>query len=443
MIYFDNAATTRALPAVAEKMSTMLCEQYGNPASVSAMGLAAEKEIRNAAEIIARGIHCKYDEVFFTSGGTEGDNWAIYGTAEGYKRQGQHFITTEIEHPAVKNPMKLLEEKGAEVTWLKVDRQGHISLEELANAIRPDTVLVSTILVNNETGTVQDAAAIGKLIKEKNPQCLYHVDAVQAFGKYPIDVEKMKIDLLTMSGHKIHGPKGVGMLYMRKGLKVKPLMLGGGQQRGQRPGTENGPGAAALGVACDEAFKSMKESIAHVREVKQTLLEGILALPDTQLNGDSLEEASPYVLNVTFKGLRSEVLLHALESGDCEAAEDFINRQLMETISYFDHAESFYHGFMAGLLTNIGGYRVKSNRESGSGRPDIVLQTPNIRKGRVILLELKLAESIADLEPAADRGLAQIEEQRYAAPFTSEGYPDVRKYAVSFYKKDCVLRKAN
>ena len=283
MIYFDNAATTRALPAVAEKMSTMLCEQYGNPASVSAMGLAAEKEIRNAAEIIARGIHCKYDEVFFTSGGTEGDNWAIYGTAEGYKRQGQHFITTEIEHPAVKNPMKLLEEKGAEVTWLKVDRQGHISLEELANAIRPDTVLVSTILVNNETGTVQDAAAIGKLIKEKNPQCLYHVDAVQAFGKYPIDVEKMKIDLLTMSGHKIHGPKGVGMLYMRKGLKVKPLMLGGGQQRGQRPGTENGPGAAALGVACDEAFKSMKESIA-------------------------------YVLNVTFKGLRSEVLLHALES---------------------------------------------------------------------------------------------------------------------------------
>ena len=261
MIYFDNAATTRALPAVAEKMSTMLCEQYGNPASVSAMGLAAEKEIRNAAEIIARGIHCKYDEVFFTSGGTEGDNWAIYGTAEGYKRQGQHFITTEIEHPAVKNPMKLLEEKGAEVTWLKVDRQGHISLEELANAIRPDTVLVSTILVNNETGTVQDAAAIGKLIKEKNPQCLYHVDAVQAFGKYPIDVEKMKIDLLTMSGHKIHGPKGVGMLYMRKGLKVKPLMLGGGQQRGQRPGTENGPGAAALGVACDEAFKSMKESI--------------------------------------------------------------------------------------------------------------------------------------------------------------------------------------
>ena len=314
MIYFDNAATTRALPEAAEKMTYMLCEQYGNPASVSAMGLAAEKEIRHAAESIAKGIHCKADEIFFTSGGTEGDNWAVYGTADGYHRQGKHFITTMIEHPAVKNPMKHLEEQGAEVTWLGVDRKGHISLEELAEAIRPDTVLVSIILVNNETGTIQDAVSIGKLIKEKNPHTLFHVDAVQAFGKYPIDVEKMKIDLLTMSGHKIHGPKGTGALFMRKGLKVKPLMLGGGQQRGQRPGTENGAGAAALGVAAEAAFSSLKESIEKVREVKRTLLEGILAMPDTQLNGDSLEEASPYVLNVTFKGLRSEVLLHALES---------------------------------------------------------------------------------------------------------------------------------
>lgn len=314
MIYFDNAATTRALPEAVEKMAHMLCEEYGNPASVSAMGLAVEKEIKKAAESIARGIHCNPDEVFFTSGGTEGDNWAIYGTAEGYKRQGRHFITTQIEHPAVKNPMKKLEEEGAEVTWLGVDRQGHISLAELEAAIRPDTVLVSVILVNNETGTVQDAAAIGKLIKEKNPRMLFHLDAVQAFGKYPIDVEKMKVDLLTMSGHKIHAPKGTGMLYMRKGLKVKPLMLGGGQQRGQRPGTENGPGAAALGIAADAAFSSLKESIEAVREVKKILLDGILAMPDTQLNGDGLDAASPYVLNVTFKGLRSEVLLHALES---------------------------------------------------------------------------------------------------------------------------------
>lgn len=314
MIYFDNAATTRALPEAVEKMAHMLCEEYGNPASVSAMGLAVEKEIKKAAESIARGIHCSPEEVFFTSGGTEGDNWAIYGTAEGYRRQGRHFITTQIEHPAVKNPMKKLEEEGAEVTWLGVDRQGHISLAELEAAIRPDTVLVSVILVNNETGTVQDAAAIGKLIKEKNPGTMFHLDAVQAFGKYPIDVEKMKADLLTMSGHKIHAPKGTGMLYMRKGLKVKPLMLGGGQQRGQRPGTENGPGAAALGVAAEMAFSSLRESIEAVREVKKILLDGILAMPNTQLNGDGLDAASPYVLNVTFKGLRSEVLLHALES---------------------------------------------------------------------------------------------------------------------------------
>ncbi|WP_312061167.1 cysteine desulfurase family protein [Anaerotignum sp.] len=314
MIYLDNAATTRALPAVAEKMTYMLTEQYGNPASVSIMGLEVDKEIRHASQILARGIHCKEEEVFFTSGGTEGDNWAIFGTAEGYQRHGKHFITTQIEHPAVKNPMKALEEKGCEVTWLSVDSKGHILLEELAAAIRPDTVLVSIILVNNETGVVQDGVAIGKLIKEKNPQTLFHVDAVQAFGKYPVDVEKMKIDLLTMSGHKIHGPKGVGMLYMRKGTKVKPFILGGGQQKGQRAGTENGPAVAALGVAAEEAFGHMQESIAHVSALKKALAEGILAMPNTKINGDGLDEASPYVLNVTFEGLRSEVLLHDLES---------------------------------------------------------------------------------------------------------------------------------
>lgn len=314
MIYFDNAATTRALPEVAEKMKYMLCENFGNPASVSVIGLEVEKEIRKAANILANGIRAKEEEIFFTSGGTEGDNWAIYGTAEGYARAGKHLITTKIEHPAVTNPMKALEEKGYDVTWLSVDCKGHISMEELANAIRPDTILVSIILVNNETGTIQNAEDIGKLVKQKNPNTLFHIDAVQAFGKYPIDVQKMKVDLLTMSGHKIHGPKGVGMLYMRKGLKVRPLLLGGGQQKGQRAGTENGAGVAALGVAADMAFRGLQENIAHVKEVKKTLLDGILEMPDTQLNGDDLDTASPYVLNMTFKGVRSEVLLHSLES---------------------------------------------------------------------------------------------------------------------------------
>ncbi|MFV0314732.1 MAG: cysteine desulfurase family protein [Anaerotignum sp.] len=314
MIYLDNAATTKALPAVAEKMTYMLMEQFGNPASISVMGLAVEKEIRHAAQILAKSIRAKEDEIFFTSGGTEGDNWAIFGSAAANRRLGNHFITTQIEHPAVKNPMKALEEDGAEVTWLSVDEKGHISLEELSEAIRPDTVLVSVILVNNETGVVQDGAEIGKRIKEKNAKTLFHVDAVQAFGKYPIDVEKMKIDLLTMSGHKIHAPKGVGMLYMRKGTKVKPMILGGGQQKGQRAGTENAPSVAALGVAVEEAMAHLKESIEHIAGLKKRLAEGILALPDTQVNGDYSDTASPYVLNVTFKGLRSEVLLHALES---------------------------------------------------------------------------------------------------------------------------------
>ena len=313
MIYFDNAATTRALPAVAEKMSTMLCEQYGNPASVSAMGLAAEKEIRNAAEIIARGIHCKYDEVFFTSGGTEGDNWAIYGTAEGYKRQGQHFITTEIEHPAVKNPMKLLEEKGAEVTWLKVDRQGHISLEELANAIRPDTVLVSTILVNNETGTVQDAAAIGKLIKEKNPQCLYHVDAVQAFGQVPIDVEEMQIDLLSASGHKFGGPKGVGFLYIRKGVKIRPLIYGGAQEKKRRAGTENVPGIVGLGKAAEIAAETMESRARQETKLRDYLIDEVLRrVPYTRCNG-SRDDRLPNNASFCFRFIEGESLLIMLD----------------------------------------------------------------------------------------------------------------------------------
>ncbi len=317
MIYFDNAATTRALPSVAEKLANMLCDDFANPASISKLGLMAEKEIRKSGDILSRGIRCKPEEVYFTSGGTEGDNWAIFGTAEGYHRRGKHLITTKTEHPAVKNPMKALEEKGYEVTWLGVNRHGYVDEEELKNAIRPDTILVSIILINNETGTIQDVQQLGKVIKEKNPATLFHVDAVQAFGKYPIDVQKMKIDMLTMSGHKIHGPKGVGMLYLKNGLHVKPLLLGGGQQKGQRAGTENAPGAAALAIAAEDCFKNMEGSTSHVLQVKQVLQEGILAsISDVRINGDTLDKASPYVLNITFAGVRSEVLLHSLEQED-------------------------------------------------------------------------------------------------------------------------------
>lgn len=314
MIYFDNAATTRAADEVAERVRYMLLENFGNPSAQSMMGVRAENELNDARKIMAKSINALPEEIYFTSGGTEDDNWAIFGTAEGYKRSGKHIITTSIEHPAVAEPMERLRQKGWDITVLDVDKNGYIDLDALRDSIREDTVLVSIILVNNEVGTIQDAAAVGKLIKEKNPNTLFHADAVQAFGKYPIDVRKMGIDMLSMSGHKIHGPKGVGFFYMKKGLKVRPIIYGGGQERGQRSATENTPGIAGLAKAVELAMENMDASHEKVMEVKRTLAEGILRdIPKTHINGPSIEEASPYVLNVSFNGLRSEVLLHALE----------------------------------------------------------------------------------------------------------------------------------
>ena len=314
MIYFDNAATTRAADEVAERVRYMLLENFGNPSAQSMMGVRAENELNDARKIMAKSINALPEEIYFTSGGTEDDNWAIFGTAEGYKRSGKHIITTSIEHPAVAEPMERLRQKGWDITVLDVDKNGYIDIDALRDSIREDTVLVSIILVNNEVGTIQDASAVGKLIKEKNPNTLFHVDAVQAFGKYPIDVRKMGIDMLSMSGHKIHGPKGVGFFYMKKGLKVRPIIYGGGQERGQRSATENTPGIAGLAKAVELAMENMDASHEKVMEVKRTLAEGILRdIPKTHINGPSIEDASPYVLNVSFNGLRSEVLLHALE----------------------------------------------------------------------------------------------------------------------------------
>lgn len=317
MIYFDNAATTRAADEVAERVRYMLLENFGNPSAQSMMGVRAENELNDARKVMAKSINALPEEIYFTSGGTEDDNWAIFGTAEGYKRSGKHIITTSIEHPAVAEPMERLRQKGWDITVLDVDKNGYIDLDALRDSIRDDTVLVSTILINNEVGTIQDASAVGKLIKEKNPNTLFHADAVQAFGKYPIDVRKMGIDMLSMSGHKIHGPKGVGFFYMKKGLKVRPIIYGGGQERGQRSATENTPGIAGLAKAVELAMENMDASHEKVMEVKRTLAEGILRdIPKTHINGPSIEEASPYVLNVSFNGLRSEVLLHSLEESE-------------------------------------------------------------------------------------------------------------------------------
>lgn len=314
MIYFDNAASTCILQSAADKMREVQFEYFANPSSASILGLNAQQIIKNSAKTFANIINSSQDEIYFTSGGTEGNNWAIFGTAKGYKRSGKHIITTSIEHAAVKMPFEALKEEGFEVTYIPVDKKGYIDLEFLSNAIREDTILVSIIMINNEVGTIQDIEKIGKLIKEKNPQCIFHTDAVQAFGKYKINVKKMNIDILTMSGHKIHGPKGIGMIYIKKNLKVKPIILGGGQQFGQRSGTENTSGISALALAAIESYKTLEENSNRVKEVKQALMSSILSdIPQVYINGDNIHNASPYILNLAFKGVKSEVLLHALE----------------------------------------------------------------------------------------------------------------------------------
>ena len=313
-VYFDNAATTIVSECVAEKMKDVMINNYGNPAAMYIMGLDAEKEIISAQKTIAAAIGCNYDEIYFTSGGSEGDNIAIFGTAKGYSRSGKHIITTKIEHPAVAVPFKNLEKEGFEAEYINVDNKGYIDINQLENAIRPDTILVSIILINNETGTIQDIEKIGTLIKQKNPNTLFHVDAVQAFGKYKINVRKAKIDMLTASGHKFHCPKGLGIQYIKNGLKVKPLIFGGEQQRGMRAGTENPAGAAALACGTADAYNNLEANEKKVMEIKKYLAEGILEnIEDTYINGECIEKASPYVLNISFGNVRSEVLLHALE----------------------------------------------------------------------------------------------------------------------------------
>lgn len=317
MIYFDNAASTRPSDEVIENMAEIMRNFYANPAAQSSAGFESEKIIKASAKTLADIINARPEEIYFTSGGTEGDNWAFFGTAQGYKRDGKHIITTKVEHPAVISPAEKLEELGYEVTYLDTDEKGYIDIEELRSAIRKDTILVSVIFINNETGTIQDIETIGRTVKEANPKTLFHTDAVQAFGKIPIDVRKMNIDMLSMSAHKIHGPKGVGMFYIKNGLKVKPVIYGGGHQRGMRSGTENTAGASALALAAKHMYDNIQSNTKAALAVKKHLWEGISnSFDGVYINGDSIDKASPYVLNVAFTGLRSEVLLHALEDKD-------------------------------------------------------------------------------------------------------------------------------
>ena len=313
--YLDNGATTQPFASVREVMLKTLEEDFGNPSSLHTKGVEAEKYVKEAKEQIAKSLKADPKEIVFTSGGTESNNMALIGGALANQRAGKHIITTGIEHASVHNPLIFLEDMGFEVTYLPVDANGHVRLPELLEAMREDTILVSIMYVNNEVGAVMDIEAIGKAIKEKKPDVLFHVDAIQAYGKYRIYPKRLNIDLLSVSGHKIHGPKGIGFLYIRDKVKIKPIIYGGEQQKGMRSGTENVPGIAGLSQAVKEIYENHEEKIKGLYELKKYFIEEVEKLPGTTVNGIqglTIEQTAPHIISVSFEGVRSEVLLHAL-----------------------------------------------------------------------------------------------------------------------------------
>ncbi len=311
--YLDNSATTRCYPEVRDIVVKTMMEDYGNPSSMHQKGVEGEQYLKNAASVLARTMRVQEKDIYFTSGGTESNNWALWGCAMANKRAGNHIITTQIEHPAVSAPLEALEKQGFTVTKLSVRKDGSIDPAELEAAISEETILVSVMAVNNEIGTREPIEEIGALIKKKNPKTLFHVDAIQAYGKYRIYPKQMKIDLLSASGHKIHGPKGVGFLYIGDKVKIHPLILGGGQQKGMRSGTDNVPGAAGLGCAAEIMYRNLDENIQHMRALRHRLLAGLSQMENVIVHGQSEEKSAPYILNASFMGIRSEVLLHTLE----------------------------------------------------------------------------------------------------------------------------------
>ena len=312
-IYLDNAATTRVHPQVAEKMMDALVNNYGNPSSLHRLGIRAEQAIKEVRELIAKNLNCHPPEIYFTSGGTEGNNLIIQGVVENKKRNRMRIITSAIEHPSVLDMFTFYENHQIEVIVLGVDTQGHIRLDELEAAMNEDTILVSIMAVNNELGTIQDLKAIGKIVKAVNPKCVFHADFVQGFMKIPVDVRVCLLDALTLSGHKIFGPKGVGAVYIKKGTDIKPLLRGGGQENNMRSGTENVPGIVGFGEAIRLRKDSFSDEFEAIRSLRNTFINELEAkIDDIKINGDP--NGSPYVLNVSFNRVRGEVLLHSLEA---------------------------------------------------------------------------------------------------------------------------------
>lgn len=311
--YLDNSATTRCTKSVAQVLTEVMCGAYGNPSSLHHKGVEAERYVRGARETIAKTLKCTPKEIFFTSGGTESDNLAIRGAAYANARQGRHLITTSVEHPAVLNTMQYLEQQGYEVTYLPVDEYGRVRLSDIEAAMRPDTILVSMMHTNNEIGALEPIAEAGELIKRVNPNTLFHVDAVQGYGKSRIYVKRMKIDMLSVSAHKIHGPKGIGFLYVGDRVKIRPIVFGGGQERGLRSGTENVPAIAGMAQAAEEIYQNLDEDVERMYGLRARLEDGIRRLENVRFNTLPGRESAPHVLSVSFAGVRSEVLLHALE----------------------------------------------------------------------------------------------------------------------------------
>lgn len=307
-VYMDNSATTKPYDEVIDIMTETMRIYYGNPSSTHTQGLKGEKKINECREIVSKTLNCSKDEIIFTSGGSESNNFLI----RGFAKEGSHIITSKIEHPSVLNTCIQLEKEGVKVTYLNTDDKGKINLEELANNINKDTVLVSIMHVNNEIGTIQDIESIGKIVKEKSSRAKFHVDAVQGYGKLKIDVKKANIDLLSASGHKIYGPKGIGIAYVKKGLNPKPLIYGGSQERSLRAGTENLAAIASFSYAAERINKELEEHFNKVKEIKEYFINKIKKLDKIKINSAG-NEFSPYILSISFKGIRGEVLLHMLE----------------------------------------------------------------------------------------------------------------------------------
>lgn len=313
-VYLDNSATTRCYPEVGDLVYKVMCQDYGNPSSMHRKGVDAEHYVKESKDRLAKILKVNQKEIFFTSGGTESDNLALIGSARANKRAGNHLITSSIEHPAILNTMRYLEEEeGFTVTYLPVDANGRVKLEALKEVLCPETILVSIMYVNNEMGAVQPIDEAVQIVKKYNPSILFHSDAVQGFGKYHIYPKRQGIDMLTASGHKIHGPKGIGFIYINEKVKIKPIVFGGEQQKNIRSGTENVPGIAGLGLASKMIYQDLDMKVALMRELKSYFLEGLGRIEDSTVHGLTDDSSAPHIISVGIAGIRSEVLLHALE----------------------------------------------------------------------------------------------------------------------------------